>query len=152
MTVVFPDFEEWVDRRNTFQKRRKKVPGGFHISKDGLRLLLTNPAYLGWWIVQSDVISRENHPAIIDKENEYLFWYAFEHLADYMTDGKENGNRMNGTRRRFYQRHTQVVALLNKKKLFSPQGKVFIHLTGEDWTYQIVPPDYTIKRGQLCEI
>jgi DNA invertase Pin-like site-specific DNA recombinase len=152
MPIVFPDVEEGVDRRNTFQKRRKKVPGGFHISKDGLRLLLTNPAYLGWWIVQGDVISRENHPAIIDKANEYLFWYAFEHLADYTTDGKENGNRRNGSPRRFYQRHTQVVALLNKKKLFSSQGKVFIHLTGEDWTYQIVPPDYTIKRGQLCEI
>ena len=154
MPVVFKDFEEWVNPRSHFKKRRKKVLGGYHISKDGLRLLLTNPAYLGWWIVGGDIISTNNHPAIIDSEHEYLFTYAFERLSDYTTDGKENPKKQRIHPRRFYHRYTDIVALLPKKKLFSPQGNVFIHLTGQDWTYQIVPPasEYTIKRPQVCEV
>ncbi len=62
--ALFPDFAEWVDIRNLPKKSRKKVPSGYHISDTGLELLLTNPAYLGWWIVQGDIISRENEQPI----------------------------------------------------------------------------------------
>ncbi len=62
--ALFPDFAEWVDIRNLPKKSRKKVPGGYHISDTGLELLLTNPTYLGWWIVQGDIISRENEQPI----------------------------------------------------------------------------------------
>jgi len=61
--------------------------------------------YLGWWIVGSDVISRNNHEPIMDSEHEYLFWYAFEQLAPYTISGEENMQRTHRTYR-FYQRHT----------------------------------------------
>ncbi len=151
-SVVFPDFDEWVDPRNIpAKKRRKKVPGGYHITQFGLRLMLTNPVYLGWIVVQGDVISRDNDFRIIPKDKEYLFWYAFDHLADYTTDGKLNEKRQKQPRR-FYQKHKQKQALLNKKKIFSTNGKVSIHPSRYGYTYSITPLDHAVKAFQLCEI
>jgi hypothetical protein len=150
--VVFPDFEEWVELRNIpAKKRRKKVPGGYHITQFGLRLMLTNPVYLGWVVVQGDVISRDNDFRIIPEDKEYLFWYAFDHLADYTTDGQEN-TRKHRSPRRFYQKHTEKQALLNKKKISSPHGKVSIHPSRYGYTYSITPLEHAVKAYQLCEI
>jgi hypothetical protein len=151
--VLFPEFnKEEVDERNIPKKSRKRVVGGYHISEQGLRMMLTNVTYLGWIVVMGDIISKNNPFRIIPEEKENIFWQSFYTLADYTPDGKVNEMRQKPPRR-FYQKHTQPYALLNKKKLASPQGKVFIHLSsGDSWTYQIIPPDYTITRYQLCEI
>lgn len=93
MPFVFPDFGPEVDRRNIRDKRWKKVPGGYHISRRGLLWLLTNPAYIGWWIINGGIISTDNHERIIDREHEYLFWYAFERLSPFTTQGEENMQR-----------------------------------------------------------
>ena len=150
--ALFPDFAEWVDIRNLPKKSRKKVPGGYHISDTGLELLLTNPAYLGWWIVQGDIISRENHAPIIDKGHEYLFWYAFERLAAYTTEGKKNEQKQHVLHRRFYHKHTSVQVLLNKKKLISPQGVVSVQPSRYGFAYTITPQEYHVLRLKLCAI
>src|SRR5437588_5822284 len=82
MSFVFPLFDSSVDSRSVVRCRRKKVPGGYHITRHGLETMLTNPVYIGWWIVQGDIVSRSNHEPIIDKEHEYLFWYAVNSLSE----------------------------------------------------------------------
>ena len=150
--VLFPDFEAWVDTRNIPKKLRKKVPGGYHISDNGLHMLLTNPIYIGWLVVLGDIISRDNPFRIVPEDKAHLFWYAFDHLSDYTTDGKLNEKRRKEPRR-FYQKYmNEIHALLHKKKIVSPQGRMFVHISGYDWTYQIVPEDYTVIRDQFCEI
>lgn len=150
--VLFADFEAWVDKRNIPKKSRKKVPGGFHISNPGLRILLTNLVYIGWLIVLGDIISRDNLFRIVPVEKEYLFWYAFDHLSDFSPDGTRNEKREREPRR-FYQKYMhEIHSLLHKKKIFSPQGRMFVHLTGESWTYQIVPEDNLVIRDQFSEM
>ena len=129
MPFVFPDFGPEVDRRNIRDKRWKKVPGGYHISRRGLLWLLTNPAYIGWWIINGDIISTDNHGRIIDREHEYLFWYAFERLSPFTTEGEENMQRAI-TPRRYYQKGTQETAGLLKSRIEGPNGeKVYVHLS-----------------------
>src|SRR6266567_4875642 len=70
--VIFPEFEDWVDERIVHMWKRRKVPGGYKITDKGLRLLLTNPIYIGWWIVMGEVIFRDNHERIIPEEYEYF--------------------------------------------------------------------------------
>jgi Resolvase, N terminal domain len=150
--VLFEDFEVWVDKRNIPKKSRKKVSGGFHISNHGLKMLLTNLVYIGWLVVLGDIVSRDNLFRIVPVEKEYLFWYAFEHLSDFPPDGTQNEKR-NREPRRFYHKYMhEVHALLHKKKIFSPQGKMFVHLTNHSWTYQIVPGDNLVIRDQFSEM
>ena len=150
--VLFPDFEDWVDKRNIPKKLRKKVPGGYHISDGGLRMLLTNLLYIGWLVVLGDIISRNNTFRIVPVEKEYLFWYGFDHLSDYAPDGTRNVKRIKEPRRFYHKYMHEIHALLNKKKIFSPQGKMFVHLTNNSWTYQIVPEDNIVVRDQFSEM
>jgi len=150
--VLFPDFADWVDTRNIPKKSRKRVPGGYHISVYGLRMLLTNLLLIGWLVVQGDVISRDHPFRIVPPEKEYLFWYAFDHLSDYTPEGTLNTKRRTQPRRFNHKYMHETHALLNKKKISSPHGKMFVHMSGYDWTYQIIAEEYTIKRDQVCEI
>ena len=86
-SIVFPELDESVDARTATRVVLRKVPGGYHLSLQGLRTLLTNPAYIGWWLYKGEVVDRENHEPIIDEE---LFWYAFNHLSPYAVDGSVN--------------------------------------------------------------
>ena len=89
MAYVFPDFESWVDKRNTNHwKKRKRAPGGYKLTRYGLHSILTNPVYIGWWVVAGDVINRDHHERIIDASHEYLFWYAFGRLSDLHARGR----------------------------------------------------------------
>jgi len=152
MPVVFPDVPEDFDKRNLPHKNRKKVPGGYHISDNGLLSILTNPAYIGWWIVAGDVISTNNHERIIPPEHEYLFWYAFERLSPYTIDGEVNVARGEGSRT-FFQRHTDPNAGLLKKRLTSPHGSVYTNTSSKSGThYVIYLPGQHVKRIHFCEI
>ncbi len=135
MPYVFPYFEQWVDRRNIRDKKWKKVPKGYHISKRGLLWLLTNPVYIGWWIIEGDIISTSNHTAIIDKDHEYLFWYAFERLSPFKTEGEVNEERSIAPRR-FYQRDTVEKYGLLKDRVEAPTGTpIRVHLSEGVHTY-----------------
>src|SRR6266487_780127 len=135
MPYVFSDFENWVDSRNIREKKWKKVPKGYHISRRGLLWLLTHPVYIGWWIIQGDIVSRQNHTPIIDKEHEYLFWYAFSRLSPFTTDGEMNQER-EITPRQFYQRDTEEHAGLLKNRIEAPTGiPIRVHLSEGVHTY-----------------
>ena len=53
----------------------------------GLRSLLSNPAYIGHWLVNSRVVRYNNHPALVDEDD---FMYAFKRLSPTNLDGSPN--------------------------------------------------------------
>ncbi len=72
---------------------------GYTITVPGLRNILTNPAYLGWWTVyetlnrgteQEHKVLRarieDNHPAIVESVD---FWYAYESLNQEPVEGEK---------------------------------------------------------------
>jgi len=83
MPYLFPDF---TNESLEGVRRLKRVPGGFHVSREGLIGLLSNPVYIGWWIFQGEIHSKTNHEPLVQ---ESLFWFAFRRLAEYMPDGKK---------------------------------------------------------------
>lgn len=139
--VLFPSYGPEVDQRTVATCRLRRKPEGYHLSRPGLLFLLTNPVYVGWWIVQGDVISRENHEPIVE---ESYFWYAFNRLSDYTVQGEVNEQcERQSTPRRFYQRHTTEPAGLLKEKITSPQGDVYTHMLNGVCSYIISPPTST---------
>ena len=138
MPVLFPQFGKEIDRRTVSRFLLRKVPGGYHLSRPGLMYLLTNPIYIGWWIIQGDIISRQNHEPIIDREHEYLFWYAFNRLSPYTTDGEENTKRETQPRR-FYQKSTAQQTGLLKERITAHDSNVYVHLAHGSYQYTIAP-------------
>jgi len=142
--VIFPPFDETVHKKSIRKRHWKKVEGGYHISRNGLVTLLTNPVYVGWWIVKGDVISRDNHDRIIDIEHEYLFWFAINALAEYTTKGEVNEKRTR--ERRFYQRGTHPNAGLLKDRIKGVDTTVYVHTVGHLPTYVITNPKARVDK------
>jgi DNA invertase Pin-like site-specific DNA recombinase len=154
--VLFPDVPEELhkefDERNFPRKNRRRVTGGYHISQPGLVSILTNPVYIGWWIVIGDVVSRDNHTRIVPLEYEYLFWFAFDRLSPFTVEGEVNTKRAH-TPRKFYQRHTNPTAGILKMRITSVHGRVFTNTSTKHGTlYAIYPFTDQVKRTQLREI
>lgn len=127
MPYFFPSYDSEMDKRNIRDQRWRKVPGGYHITRRGIIRILTNPVYIGWHIVGGDIVSTNNHERIIPPEKEYLFWFAFDCLSEYTTEGKKNTKRTLPPRR-FYRRHTNDEVGLLKERIFTPNGKpVYVH-------------------------
>jgi hypothetical protein len=147
MPYVFPDFEPGMDKRNiNHWKHRKHVPGGYRLTRFGIYSILTNPVYIGWWIVAGDIISRTNHEALLDKEHEYLFWYAFERLSDYTIQGEANEKRVI-QKTRYYQKNTDVQSIasgLLKDRVEAEGAKVYVHRAAEKYNYIL---SYSQVRG-----
>ena len=65
--------------------------GPFGITRQGLELILTNPAYIGHWYHKeqgkSAIIIKDNHEAIVDEDD---FWYAFNLLSPTTITGELN--------------------------------------------------------------
>jgi hypothetical protein len=137
-SVVFPPFDETVDSKSRKNGHWKEVEGGYHISRHGLISLLTNPVYIGWWIVKGDVISRDNHERVIPKDKEYLFWFAFDCLSDYTIKGEINQKRK--TPRRFYQKGTVQREGLLKDKITGVDSVVYVHVQRNFCVYRINDP------------
>jgi DNA invertase Pin-like site-specific DNA recombinase len=139
LPYLFPPFDSSVDQRNVSRWKKRGVSGGgYDLTRKGLTLLLTNPVYIGWWIVQGDIISRNNHERIIDEEHEYLFWYAFNHLSEYTTDGKKN-NQRDVKPRRFFQRGTAEQLGLLKHRITSPGCRVYVNVYEQRPHYSLMP-------------
>ena len=83
--VLFPSFDTDVDPRNAAATRLRQVPGGYHISSSGLRNMLTNAAYIGWWSHEGEYI-KGNHPALVAED---VFWFAYNSLSDVPPEGEE---------------------------------------------------------------
>lgn len=57
------------------------------VNRDGLIGLLTNYIYIGWYVWNGVIVSRDNHTAIVPEED---FWYAHGRLSKYTPDGELN--------------------------------------------------------------
>jgi DNA invertase Pin-like site-specific DNA recombinase len=149
LPVLFPHFAKDVDRRIVSRCLLRKLPGGYHLSRPGLVQLLANPTYLGWWIVQGDIISRENHEPIIDGEHAYQFWYAFDRLSPYTTSGERNHKR-EVRPVRFTHKATKEKGGLLKNRITSCSGAVYVHLKDGKHRYHIVPETSTslVRAGE----
>jgi hypothetical protein len=143
MPYVFPDFP---DKSFETLRRLKRVPGGFHITRQGLLMLLTNPAYIGWWVFMGVTYSKENHEPIVD---EVVFWYAYYRLANFTPDGEkiDRGKRTP----RYIQRETPDTIALLKDVIRSSDGVVYAHKHSYNPDeYVIVPPtETTTARGRI---
>jgi DNA invertase Pin-like site-specific DNA recombinase len=129
MPFVFPNYESWVDKRNIRDQTWKKVPGGYHISRRGIISILTNPFYIGWLIVASDVITTENHEPLIPKDKHYLFWFAFDCLAEFTIQGERNTKRTLGPRRFRHRINKESIGLL-KDRVQTPDGNpIYVHVS-----------------------
>jgi len=125
LPFVFPDFEPGVDVSQYIgQYHLKKVPGGYHISRPGLIGLLTNVAYIGYWVHLGEVTDKTNHEAIVEEE---LFWYAFNKISPYTITGKPNEQKHGYTR---YSRKDPIPALLKNVIDSREGGRVYVSTSG----------------------
>lgn len=154
LPVVFEDFDQTLDSRNIIHRgSRRKVPGGYHISRTNLIYILTNPFYLGWRIVKGDVASRNDHPPVFDTEHEYLFWYAFNRLSDYTLTGKKNEQRVCLKEPcRFYQKATIAEAGILKDKIRSTNSPVNCHASHTRYCYIISIERTKVTRAGNIEV
>ncbi len=81
---VFPFFE---DPKHARYVSLTKTEKGYKITRGGLRALLTNPIYLGWWYFKGRIVSKTNHDPIVSEAD---FWYAFNRLSPTTIDGEVN--------------------------------------------------------------
>lgn len=123
LPFVFPEFEADVTKYVALY-HLKRVAGGYHISRPGLAGLLTNVAYLGYWIHLGEVVSKDNHEAIVEQD---LFWYAFNRLSPYTITGERN-ERENGYIR--YSRKEPIPALLKNVIGSRNGGRVYTTTSG----------------------
>lgn len=139
LPYVFPRYEAWVDKRSIRDRKWKKVPKGYHISRKGIISILTNPFYIGWLIVADDIVSTHNHTQLIPQDKEYLFWFAFDHLAEFTIKGEVNSKRSLPPRR-FFRRHTKDEAGLLKDRIEGLEGHtIYMHLCeGRNPCYHMV--------------
>lgn len=149
--VVFPEFEEDMDRRNIVHRGgRRKVPGGYHLSRTNLIFLLTNPFNIGWRIIKGDILSRTDHPPIFDSEHEYLFWYAFNRLSAYTLTGEVNSKRVTSKEEstRYHLKESVPDAGLLKDKIRSSNGPVNAHKTKNNRFVYVI----SIERTKVTRI
>ena len=73
--IVFPKFPDELlaikGNATSFVQTKKDANGNYPITRKRVESIVTNPAYIGWFIWSGQVISKENHPPIIDEET---FW------------------------------------------------------------------------------
>jgi hypothetical protein len=99
MPFVFPDFEDWVDPKDVRKFRFRKVAGGYHVSKNSLRSILTAIEMVGYWKFQGELLTDASGKPVLNHEPivDYADWqYAFERLSWENLDGSDNRARVNG--------------------------------------------------------
>jgi hypothetical protein len=95
--LVFPPWEPWVDSRTRERTNLTEVAGGlFYASLYGLYSMLTNPVYIGHWLLLGRTVQRHNHEPVL---SETVFNAVFKRLSYYDLDGSYNQQRQ---RRRSY--------------------------------------------------
>jgi len=87
MPFLFPPFEPGIDIKGFRRPKRKvQVPEyGYMPSEDGLKGILINPVYIGWWIPLDGGLIENNHEPIVD---EGLFTFAHMRLSAFDLEGK----------------------------------------------------------------
>jgi DNA invertase Pin-like site-specific DNA recombinase/dihydroneopterin aldolase len=147
MPVLFPDFPPDIEVRYTAKIQLRRVPGGYHVTKRGLTSILTNVVYLGWWFYQGKVISKNNHPAIMEGKAD-LFWFAFNRLSPFTPDGEPNNLKKQPPR--YQQEGTEGTQALLKDIINSEfLGSVYVVAGGTKqgkraWYYAIHEKDLSL--------
>jgi hypothetical protein len=92
MPYLFPKFESWVDPKNVskFSAKRsiiKEGPyqGNYKSTDHGIKGILCNPVYIGWWLPVDGGVIEDNHEPIVE---EALFTYAHKRLSTYDLNGE----------------------------------------------------------------
>ena len=109
----------------TLDENGKPAVLGYTISTiRGLKLMLTNPVYIGHWVVDNTIVKYNNHAPIVEMGD---FMYALEHLSATNLDGTPNPRYQE--KRNFYMKryHSEEPTVLHN------------HLETSD-------PGYTIRR------
>ncbi len=114
-------FEKFPDGMYIPHIRLGKNFFGYTISDRGLKELLCNTAYIGYWYNKDAEPRRDNHPAIVSEED---FWFAFDRLSPETIDGHERVNEKSFTR--YNKVGTIPVKALLKELVTSDQGKVYV--------------------------
>ncbi len=128
---LFPAFDEDIDEEivNKFSQYTKVVDTegkiiGYTIgSEGGLRSLLSNPAYTGYWVYKGAVVKADNHTAIVDYG---LFIYAYNRLSPTNLDGTANEELIEKRKQYAKKHHPQRPAYL-KNLLVSADPKYKIY-------------------------
>jgi hypothetical protein len=154
--------------------RMTPVENGYTITPRGLRDLLCNTAYIGWWLVYDRVYKtvdledeateekltkrvldkktlqaniKHHHPAIVD---ELDFWYAYDHIKP---DRAENEKM---TRERFNKKDTIPCDAVLEGIITSDNGyRVYVHQDADApqrALYSIVNPNEYVEESRLGAI
>lgn len=151
--VLFPPFPEDMPQEVIGNRNLKIVPGGYHISESGVKDMLTNVAYIGWWRYRGEVY-KDNHVPIIEEEK---FWFAFNRLSSYLPDGSENTSRAH---KRTYEKRNTPGILKDYIKSASNEQVVYAAQKFGRWFYELayrqphanIGHIVTIQMNQLDEI
>src|SRR5262249_54447517 len=105
LPFLFPAFESWVDPRNISKfsgnkgkKRESRITEGpyagcYRATLHGLKSILTNPVYMGWWLPIGGGVVENTHPPIVE---EALFTFAHKRLSVYdLTGERQKPERIN---------------------------------------------------------
>ena len=145
LPFLFPAFDSDIDEEivNKFTQytavlgEDEKIIGYTIASDGGLRSLLSNPAYMGYWVHKGVVVKSENHQAIL----EYgPFIYAFNRLSATHLDGTPNEELL--------ERRQQYV----KKHFAERSAYLKNHIASVDPQYTIYTSSYPLMvRGTKGE-
>lgn len=73
--IAFPPFPEELARVKAnlivWLNTEKNPDGSWPVTLQTVRGIAENPAYIGWWVWKGELLSTDNHPAIVDEET---FW------------------------------------------------------------------------------
>ncbi len=120
--ILFPAFDESIDEELLTRYRLKRVldergriKGYTLASTLGLRSILSNPAYAGYWVYKGVVVRSDNHEAIVDLGT---FLYAFNRLSATNLDGTPNEFFIE-RQGRYVKRHNAATPALLKNHITS---------------------------------
>jgi len=133
LPLLFPDFDESVPEEIIGQfKHHKKVPGGYTIaSETGLKKILINRVYIGYWIYLGEVCQTANHEPIVDLNT---FVYAYNRLSLTKIDGTPNEDALERQRRRL-------------RKFIAREGLLSECIAADDQSLRIYPKTLENKSG-----
>lgn len=135
--IIFPTLTE-EDKQKYYLKNGIMYKSGGKLStRAAIESILTNRTYLGWRIVNGQVVKKDSHPAIVD---EALVNFSFMRLTGYDIHGNEV--ETGPKEKRYYRTIPERVALL-KDVVTSETGRVYVKMMLDKTTrkYTYVPEE-----------
>lgn len=123
--VVFPLFPADMDERNLNKNKIMASSNGMLRTRSAVESILTNRTYIGWRVVKGQVVKKNCHNPIVDKD---VFAFAFTRLTNCTLEGEP----LEGYKkpRRYYQRTTTSYGALLKDRITSSYGSIYTRVDG----------------------